>query len=700
MLQSYDGSCLSSTRAKTLLQDELVQLKKRYRGVSLKKSTTGDNVPFPVIVTIIIDRPEEFRNVDVEALEIEVVVQESRSFGVYGTVGVRNTNLPSLLKESIVKRISDHLKRIPDSDALGLLELISHVETEFLDLITCHPEFVERYEGVDDKGASIRRIAIIRNDTDIEIDASVGNSSPVGEEVLALVEQEFQYLESRYQSGRVQFKDCRRDNLTSDTYEKELITWLHSKRIATGFATRSSAICQLCCSLVPSSKEWKLFNVPVGIHILISKEYPNVKALLPRVQIDWENGPSDPNHLKRKYAIGEGLERIFEKICILEAFNPLLDRSCNVSVRKIVKYIENYADVCLQRSFSLLEEVTKVADQRKNNGLCHQVAQVETPKHLRYDNKDDLQGSKWVLALQHLQLEGIDAMSLLSCSLEVCCGRCNTRLVSGELPASVKQSPNPRELICSKCHAKSACSVHPRVVHEHSNILGIVSCSNCHPVDILPCSVEIQCNRCSNNGAMKDSCHCGRWNDRLCRECHNRTAFFFEHSSFRELPSTGRSPKEPGQKADMQVQLPALGSTDYLTRPDAKLKTGVPLPDQGTCKHYRHSHRWLRFPCCGRRFPCDLCHEEQTDGHELQWAKRMVCGFCSVEQSVENRCTSCGKRVTTTASRPEGKNTRYWEGGTGQRDRKKLSRKDPHKYKNSNKKTQSRKSFRVGAQPE
>ncbi len=40
------------------------------------------------------------------------------------------------------------------------------------------------------------------------------------------------------------------------------------------------------------------------------------------------------------------------------------------------------------------------------------------------------------------------------------------------------------------------------------------------------------------------------------------------------------------------------------------LKVGEPLANRGTCKHYGHSYRWLRFPCCGRAFPCDNCHNE------------------------------------------------------------------------------------------
>lgn len=34
-------------------------------------------------------------------------------------------------------------------------------------------------------------------------------------------------------------------------------------------------------------------------------------------------------------------------------------------------------------------------------------------------------------------------------------------------------------------------------------------------------------------------------------------------------------------------------------RAGGALVEGTSLPDNGACKHYRHSYRWLRFPCCG-----------------------------------------------------------------------------------------------------
>ncbi len=71
--------------------------------------------------------------------------------------------------------------------------------------------------------------------------------------------------------------------------------------------------------------------------------------------------------------------------------------------------------------------------------------------------------------------------------------------------------------------------------------------------------------------------------------------------------------------------------------------------------------RWLRFPCCGRRFACDLCHEEQTDVHEMKWAQRMVCGYCSTEQALGEQCKHCGKRIARSARGALGAVTTHWQ---------------------------------------
>ena len=38
-----------------------------------------------------------------------------------------------------------------------------------------------------------------------------------------------------------------------------------------------------------------------------------------------------------------------------------------------------------------------------------------------------------------------------------------------------------------------------------------------------------------------------------------------------------------------------------------------------------------RFPCCGKAYPCDVCHDSKKD-HPMERANRMICGYCSQEQ--------------------------------------------------------------------
>ena len=120
------------------------------------------------------------------------------------------------------------------------------------------------------------------------------------------------------------------------------------------------------------------------------------------------------------------------------------------------------------------------------------------------------------------------------------------------------------------------------------------------------------------------------------------------------------------------------------------LKKGSPLPGRGACDHYRRSFRWLRFPCCGLLYACDICHE-LSDCNEIGvWATRQVCGHCSQEQDYHNKqCKHCGKSMSS------GPSKNHWEGGKGMRNQRMLSRKDRAKYR-GRAKTTSAKAKRVG----
>lgn len=188
---------------------------------------------------------------------------------------------------------------------------------------------------------------------------------------------------------------------------------------------------------------------------------------------------------------------------------------------------------------------------------------------------------------------------------------------------------------------------------------------------------------------------------RNCTKCHQSLEATFSAPSIQAArPAVPRCGADAGDANRARSKQSAAGKrtarTAALQAAVERLQPGQALPHGGACRHYKHSHRWLRFPCCGLRFPCDLCHEELTDGHEMAWAKRMVCGFCSVEQALAAKCSACGKKLAATAARPEGRNTRHWEGGRGCRDKRMLDARDKHKYKNSGAKTVSRRAARRG----
>lgn len=56
-----------------------------------------------------------------------------------------------------------------------------------------------------------------------------------------------------------------------------------------------------------------------------------------------------------------------------------------------------------------------------------------------------------------------------------------------------------------------------------------------------------------------------------------------------------------------------------------------------------------RFPCCGRAYPCDVCHDEDQD-HLMELANRMICGYCAKEQvSGRNSCPADRMRIIFTS---------------------------------------------------
>ncbi|KAL4641937.1 hypothetical protein GN956_G10531 [Arapaima gigas] len=281
-------------------------------------------------------------------------------------------------------------------------------------------------------------------------------------------------------------------------------------------------------------------------------------------------------------------------------------------------------------------------------------------------------------------------------TLSLQCSRCKVTAdlqVSEGLPCSAQ---------CEKCTSRISVVFRPSMLHSFCDILGYLDLSNAVPVDLVlqECELVVGCLSCSQEGPLQNMSY-GQNKQLNCQHCHSKLGIFVESTRFQQIQSCLKSITGQGDQKHMR---------DHYSR-DPVIQQGKPLPGKGTCKHFKQSHRWLRylhfllhsnlthccdfetpmqisparFSCCGRAYPCDICHDEDQD-HPMEMATRMLCGYCAKEQPYNNGkpCIGCGSMMTRSA------HTSHWEGGQGCRNKVKMSKNDRQKYSNTSK-TVSRK---------
>ena len=128
-----------------------------------------------------------------------------------------------------------------------------------------------------------------------------------------------------------------------------------------------------------------------------------------------------------------------------------------------------------------------------------------------------------------------------------------------------------------------------------------------------------QCMECGEDSLMRGA-GLGRghrdWN---CPHCHSRLHLEIEQAEIKKVvarrPSMGVGSVAVASEAlgtvaasKRQRQVQQRGASRNRPEEVGVVKLGQPLPRNGACDHYTKSMRWLRFPCCGRAYPCDVCH--------------------------------------------------------------------------------------------
>ncbi|KAK3601182.1 hypothetical protein CHS0354_004383 [Potamilus streckersoni] len=278
------------------------------------------------------------------------------------------------------------------------------------------------------------------------------------------------------------------------------------------------------------------------------------------------------------------------------------------------------------------------------------------------------------VALKNLQLLDSAATLLFEkIYIIIQCERCSSK-TEFSTPAGRVNS-----VVCVKCSNTMVAFFRSALVHQFSSVLGYLELQGCKAFDLVmqESALKLGCLNCSQEVTLK-SIAPGILSEIWCHSCHDKMRVATDGVRFTNL-----APAEMTLDASKVHQI-AVQKKQRLPK-DPAIQEGRPLPEYGTCKHFKKSFRWLRFPCCGKCYPCDVCHEEKEGDHEMKYATRMICGFCCKEQpySSEKPCISCSHNIVKSR-------TVHWEGGKGCRDKISMSKNDKQKYTNMSKTTSNR----------
>ncbi|KAL2857985.1 hypothetical protein BJY01DRAFT_230832 [Aspergillus pseudoustus] len=269
------------------------------------------------------------------------------------------------------------------------------------------------------------------------------------------------------------------------------------------------------------------------------------------------------------------------------------------------------------------------------------------------------------LSFPFLELYGIELLELVGLYITVKCDRCKEPLDVRNIPQTKDSTGTlaPRVETCKKCSNSMSLGFRRLFMHPNANRAGYLDLDGCTVVDLLPSGFIPTCAECSTSfpgpGVVAVRGESALAN---CRQCHRKMVFKVPEVKFLRVGSAAFTSRDraPTRRKPKEV----LG-----------IVAGQELPRRGRCMHYSKSYRWFRFSCCSKVYPCDKCHDADTD-HPNEHANRMICGFCSREQIYRpENCGICRSYLIGKAG------SGFWEGGKGTRNKTLMSRKDPRKYK-------------------
>ncbi|EGZ21605.1 hypothetical protein PHYSODRAFT_492573 [Phytophthora sojae] len=350
-----------------------------------------------------------------------------------------------------------------------------------------------------------------------------------------------------------------------------------------------------------------------------------------------------------------------------------------VDGRTLNECIDRFQLLCdlVQRGVDVTTSVTaNSSESEKGPALDSRIIAPE--ERITIETKPELKGTQ--ISLEDLFLHKVGTLVAHRLVCQVQCDNCPLTF-----DAILSLDSAEIQKWCPRCSVLHYVRMRPVFAHSQGDVLAYVDTENCWIADVLPSDMLSTCLKCGCE-ALLESVAPGHRSEQACFDCHAKLAVMARRFLARDLNGSNRKRSEP---LDGVVE-----SKRGRKQAVQGFVLGQPLPRNGACDHYRHSLRWFRFQCCGKAFPCDVCHDlsDCPEANQGKLASRMICGLCSKEQSSAVKVCACGNDVASKRS-----TTHHWEGGNGCRNHTLMSRWDKQKHRGQNK-TESTKLYRVGAE--
>ena len=193
--------------------------------------------------------------------------------------------------------------------------------------------------------------------------------------------------------------------------------------------------------------------------------------------------------------------------------------------------------------------------------------------------------------------------ALLGC---VRCGETATVSLSGLIASEAE-----KRVWCAKCSCLLSAALRPTMLHLTSPLLGHVETHGCTLADVPRLDLLLACGKCDGE-LIIDRVERGKRVRESCRYCHAQLPCYYANLQLIRLAGAAGGAVGGARGGDEDDELEELLRKARKKNSDQLSKLGIcvgkPLPNKGTCKHFKYSYRWLRFPCCGRAYPCATCH--------------------------------------------------------------------------------------------